>query len=92
MFALHRLSVVFLPIAIIPIIHEGLHVAVFSATMFGEVDALTRGVILLHHDVAIAQMPLHISVHQFENEGLPTCYPSGLRDRGAARTSRLTHF
>ena len=52
-FALRRRAVVFLPITIIPIMDEGLHVVVFSVTIFGEVDALIEGVILLHHVVAI---------------------------------------
>ena len=60
-----------LPIAIIPITDEGLHVAELFVTNFGEVDALIGGAILLHHDVAIPQMPAHGSGHhQFEKAGL----------------------
>ena len=44
----------------IPKTDEGLHVAVFSVTIFGEVDALTEGVILPLHDVAIPRPSLHI--------------------------------
>ena len=59
-----------LPIAL-SIADEGLLVAELSVTNYGEVDALIGGAMLLHHDVAIPQMPAHGSGHhQFERAGL----------------------
>ena len=48
---------------------------------------LNGGALLSRHDVAIPQMPLNGSGHQFEVEACPhvcgEAHPSGLRDRGA---------
>ena len=77
-----------LPTMIIPFIDEGLHVAVLSVTMFGEVDALP-GVFL---SCLITKWRFHSSLFSslfvsLRTEGCPhvfgEAHPCGLRDRGA---------